>query len=54
MWSVQKGRKEKWPGIRYGMDAKNALTTALRPTPGSSAALRGKVIGGAAYAERYA
>jgi hypothetical protein len=30
-----------------------SITTALRPTPGSSAALRGKVIGGAAYAERY-
>jgi len=28
------------------------LTAASRPTPGSSAALRGKGIGGAAYAER--
>jgi len=30
----------------------NRITTALRPTPGSAAALSGKVIGGAAYAGR--
>jgi hypothetical protein len=28
-------------------------TTALRPTPGDTATLLGKIFGGAAYAERY-
>jgi len=32
MWPVQKGREEKWPGIRYGMAAKNALTTTSTRT----------------------
>ena len=37
----------------YDNQEKIKITTALRPTPRSAAALRGKVIGGAAYAERY-